>query len=72
MRPPQFAGERLPTRLAMSRSPGGFNEAPAVRGGKAGCGIRRRLRRLASMRPPQFAGERLRRRVLLSLGAQLQ
>ena len=34
MRPPQFAGESLRSTCASSFAGTGFNEAPAVRGGK--------------------------------------
>ena len=34
MRPPQFAGEKIEGNLSATVIPQGFNEAPAVRGGK--------------------------------------
>ena len=37
MRPPQFAGESSLHYAASSNREVGFNEAPAVRGGKFGC-----------------------------------
>ena len=58
MRPPQNAGENLPTSSYRLVSYYCFNEAPAKRGGKRGEGAREQPRGpVASMRPPQNAGE---------------
>ena len=58
MRPPQFAGENETGTITISAGDWGFNEAPAIRGGKQSNKAPANLAPTqASMRPPQFAGE---------------
>ena len=57
MRPPQNAGESSQNTPQIPQEQGGFNEAPAERGGKLREALEAGRERVASMRPPQNAGE---------------